>query len=290
VTTDFVTTNGSASGSSDFTPTNGLLSFDPGQTNQTISVPVLGDVLSESNETFYVRLLNPTNATLGRALGRATIQDNDPLPTLDLQAPTSPDGGVASQVPSPPASVLEPASGTTNVLFDVLLSQPSGRTVTVKYATAGQTAQAGADFVAKSGLLTFAPGVTTQTISITINHDTVSEPDEVFAVNLRAPVNATLGITQAVCTITENRSPLAFSPAALPRLEVNLSERGLQLQWTTVAGERYTVERCYNLSDARNWAPLSGGEQVDGTGGTVTIVDAEALSRPQGFYRLRRLR
>ena len=68
-------------------------------------------------------------------------------------------------------------SGTTPFNFTVTLSAPSASTVTVNYATANGTATAGSDYVATSGMLTFAPGITTQPITVLVNGDTVVEPD-----------------------------------------------------------------------------------------------------------------
>ena len=59
-------------------------------------------------------------------------------------------------------------AGTTTLGFTVSLSAVSGQTVTVGYATANGTATtADGDYVAASGTLTFAPGVTTQPVSVT---------------------------------------------------------------------------------------------------------------------------
>ena len=41
---------------------------------------VNGDLLDEINETFFVNLSTPSNATIGDAQGVGTITDDDPLP------------------------------------------------------------------------------------------------------------------------------------------------------------------------------------------------------------------
>ena len=70
--------------------------------------------------------------------------------------------------------------------------------MTASYATANGTATAGSDYVAGSGTVTFAPGVLTQTVSITVNGDVLDEVDETFVVNLTSPVNATIGDAQGI--------------------------------------------------------------------------------------------
>ena len=84
-------------------------------------------------------------------------------------------------------TVTEGNSGTANATFTVSLSAASGQTVTVNYATADGTAVAPGDYTAGSGTLTFTPGVTTQTITVPVNGDTLGEANETFFVNLSGP-------------------------------------------------------------------------------------------------------
>jgi Ca2+-binding RTX toxin-like protein len=91
------------------------------------------------------------------------------------------------------AIVTEGDSGTRQALLTITLSEPSTTTVTVGWMTADGTALAGEDYVAATGVVTFAPGETTKTIAVTVIGDTVVEPDETFRVLLRSVVGATLG-------------------------------------------------------------------------------------------------
>jgi hypothetical protein len=103
--------------------------------------------------------------------------------------------------------VFEPGPGTSEAVFTVTLSAPSGRPITVDYATVAGTASPGSDFAATNGTLTFAPGDTSATLTIPVLADTVQEAAETFAVTLGAPTDATLrdGIGEA--TITERPVP-----------------------------------------------------------------------------------
>jgi hypothetical protein len=75
--------------------------------------------------------------------------------------------------------------GQTPFVFTVSLSSPSREPVTVPFATHDGTAHA-ADgaYQPTHGLLTFAPGTTSQVITVLVNGATVLEPDEAFTVNL----------------------------------------------------------------------------------------------------------
>jgi Ca2+-binding RTX toxin-like protein len=70
ITVQYSTANGTALAGSDYTATTGTLTFNPGVTSQTISIPILNDSVNEANETFTVKLTSPTNAILG---GTATV-------------------------------------------------------------------------------------------------------------------------------------------------------------------------------------------------------------------------
>ena len=54
-------------------------------TTQVIKVPVWGDRTDEPDYQFKVNLSNALHARIGRAQATATVVDNDPIPTLDIQ-------------------------------------------------------------------------------------------------------------------------------------------------------------------------------------------------------------
>lgn len=202
VSVAFSTTNGTATSGVDFQPTNGTVVFFGGVTNQTISVPVFGDGVFESNETFFVTLTNASGATIFRSTGVGTILDEDGLLSVD------------------DVTLLEGSSGTTSAVFTVRLNRPSTNTVSVNFATAQLTAGSGFDFVATNGTLIFSPGTTNRTVAVTVISDTLNEPDESFAFNLSSPTNGLIVKGQALCTIT-NDDPI---PGVFITNQVQVSE------------------------------------------------------------------
>ena len=78
----YATANGLATAGSDYVNASGTLNFTPGQTTQPVSVTVNGDGLEELNETFFVNLTNPVNATVADAQGVGTINNDDVLASL----------------------------------------------------------------------------------------------------------------------------------------------------------------------------------------------------------------
>jgi hypothetical protein len=165
--------------------------------------------------------------------------------------------------------VAEPTNGTVNAVFPVRLSTAHTQTVTVAYATTNGTATAGSDYDAVGGTLTFDPGETNKSISVTVLADTISEGNENFRVNLTNPTNAVLAGSQSICTINELRvTSLAFH---------------VDVSFNSVNQARYRIE-C--SEDSSNWSPIAGAENVLGTGNTVTITHTNAACNPSRLYRV----
>jgi hypothetical protein len=98
-------------------------------------------------------------------------------------------------------SVTEGDTGTVNLTFTVTLSEPSLASVAVDFLTTDNTADAGVDYGAVSGRLTFAPGETVKTVTVPVWGDRVREPDETFFVILVNPTNAVVSDAQGTGTI-----------------------------------------------------------------------------------------
>jgi peptidoglycan-N-acetylglucosamine deacetylase len=189
VTVGYTTADGTATAGRDYDATSGTLTFAPGQTAKTVAVTVRGDALDEPDETFRVRLRDPSACTIGRGTATVTIRDGDPPPTVSIQD----------------ASVVEGAAGSSvTATLAVTLSARSAKTITVGYATADGTATAPADYAATSGTLTFAPGQTKASVAVTVRGDDDVEGDEAFSVTLSNPSNTTLARGSAVVTIFDD--------------------------------------------------------------------------------------
>jgi len=133
-------------------------------------------------------------------------------------------------------TVTEGNTGTVSAAFTVSLSTATSAVVTVDYATADGTATAGSDYVAAAGTLTFAPGTTTQVVTVTVNGDTLVEGDETFAVSLSNAVGATIADAQGVGTIrNDDSAPPAGTITVLdPNGGENWREgQSRNIQWTS---------------------------------------------------------
>lgn len=107
-----------------------------------------------------------------------------------------------------PVLSLAPSSGDETVgtlPYTISMSKVSRTMVTVQFTSSDLTALAGQDYGAASGTITFAPGVTSVTIGLTILDDALVEGDQTFRVSLSSPTGgATLGTSAATVTILDN--------------------------------------------------------------------------------------
>jgi hypothetical protein len=96
------------------------------------------------------------------------------------------------------------------VTITVTLSTASATTVNVSYATQAGTAVAPSDYQTTSGSLSFTPGQTTRTFTVTINGDRTVEPNETFQIKLSA-ANVTIADDTGIVTIQNDDTALTVT-------------------------------------------------------------------------------
>jgi hypothetical protein len=189
----YATANGTATAGPDYTsvpPTT--ITFAAGETRKTVGVTVLSDTVDEPAETFLLRLSSPVGATISDDTGVATITDDDPATYLSI-----------SDISTP-----ERSSGSHTVSFTVSRSGSSAAAISVSYATTGGAATAGTDYTAiPTTVLTFDPGQTRRTVSVTVFGDTTDEPNETFWLRLSSPAGAIISDDTGVATIVDDDAP-----------------------------------------------------------------------------------
>ena len=194
----------------------------------TVTVSLIDDEVSEAAEFFTVDLSNAVNAELVDDTGLATISDDDAS------------GGGATTLAIGSATGSE---NPGNAVFTVTRAGDTTGTTTVQFTTTGTTANVGSDFSATSGTLTFAPGITTQFITVPVLADVLFEPTERFFVTLSNPsTGASITAPTGQATITDN--PKSF-----------------------VAGQFLT-----DLADGSAGFVINGVELNDGSGRSVSAA------------------
>lgn len=199
----FSTADGSAVAVEDYQGINGILvNLSSGAPQQFVNVNLVDDSISESTESFFGKLNTPVNAVIEVQAAEAVITDDDAVGEISIADQSVPEGD----------------SGTSLVRVAVDLEFPAGATaqpVSVEYGTADRSAVAGEDYVATGGLLEFPPGTGRQFVEVEILGDPDVEMDELFAIELSNPVNATL-LRRAGEVVIENDDV----EGELPRLGV----------------------------------------------------------------------
>ena len=268
VTFDIATANGTATGGTDFTASSLTGQTIPaGSSTYTFTAQVLGDVFNEPTETFFVNVTNVVNAVVVDGQGVGTLLNDDPLPSLSVSDVT----------------VVEGNSGTTNAVVTISLSEASGQTATVNYATADGTATQPADYTSLSGTLTFTPGTTTRTVTIPVIGESVPEANESFFLNLSAATNAVITDNSGTITITNDDVPVTVSPGSLP----NAAVAAAYSQTLTASGGTAAYTFGLTAGALPSGLTLSSGGVLSGTptaGGTfnftVTATDSSASPGP----------
>ncbi len=223
---------------------SGSITIAQGATTGTITINATQDSTYEGDHYFTVTLGTPTGTDApsvrpGQGTAVGTITDAADAPTFQFDPATasaSETGGAAT--------LTITKTGTTLV--------PSSVTWTTADGTGGSGATHPDDYTSATGTLQFGATDTSQTISIDITADSVSESAETFSVQLSDPVEATLG-SATTATVTVNDTDMGPPPtvnvtisasaavavegalaAAAPRLTVTISRALTQGQTVTV--------------------------------------------------------
>ena len=229
-----IPSNGSARSPSDYTSGGARLIFAPGETTKTFTVPVKGDLLNETDETFFVILSSPVNCLVSKGRGVGTILNDDEAPTISIDD----------------VRIGEGNSGQRTAAFRLKLSAPSGQVVRVSYETASGTATPGNDYVQVTPTqVAFTAGNLYAYARVLINGDALNEPDETFYVNLSGAQNATIARTQAQGTILNDDSAPSLTINDVSVSEGNSGTKTLNFTVTLSKPSGQTVTVNYATAD-----------------------------------------
>ena len=183
VTVEYAIAGGSATGGIDYNLATGVIAFAPGVTAMSIPLTIIDDSFDEPAQTVILELKHAWNAALGTGTHTYTINDNDSPPSVTV--------GFA-------ATASAASENVSPAILLVSLTATQAVPVTVHYApTGGTAAGGGVDYMLAPGTLTFAPGDTVKALPITINDDTLYEPNETIVVTLDSPSGASLNANTA---------------------------------------------------------------------------------------------
>ena len=186
----------------DYTATSGTLTIPARSTAATVTVPLLDDSFDEHTETFWLRLSSPTGATVldGTAVG--TINDNDPLPKIEILDASADEGSTLSF-----ALRLSAVSGTDR---ERAVDHPGP----VSGAEGGHLRHRLHRRVGHGDVR--SPTATAATVTVASLADDVSEQDEQFLVQLGTPANAVLDDSAGGGRDPRRRQPAPASRSPTP--------------------------------------------------------------------------
>jgi hypothetical protein len=206
ITVNYSTSDGTATAGSDYQQASGTLTFNPGETTKTITVLVNADTVNEPDETFFINLTAPMNATISRGQAVGTIL-NDDAPTVQFSAPSYTVGEGDGRATITVTRTDSTSAASVNYATSDTL--PISNTCQDKLGIAS----ARCDYATTIGTLQFAVGESSKTISIPIVDDAIVEGPETFSLTVSNPVGAVLGsLSSATITITDNDNVAGANP------------------------------------------------------------------------------
>jgi len=221
-------------------------------------VTTLDDPFDEFDETFKMNI-SPNVGILQQGQSTVTILDDDAPPEIAAADTNTIEGTIVGRT----------------LAFQIGISLPSGKPVTVLYSTAAGTADS-SDFVATNGMVTIPAGQTVATVQIQIKQDGLNENNETVLLNLSSPVNATLVDTQATGTIIDDDAIV---------LAVNRDTlRAIALDAVWFVGEPFAITNPNYLgTDQRTRVALFTTNLVLTDG---LVITAQAVDDQQVVYQL----
>jgi uncharacterized delta-60 repeat protein len=204
VKVDFSTANDTATAGSDYQTAAATLTFAPGETEKTVTVLIQSDTLNETDETFFVNLSNPVNATISDNQGLVTIL-NDDSPGVQFSSNSysfSEDAGHGD--------IIVTRSGDISSAISVDY-ETSDKSALVPCQTNNTGfASDRCDYATAAGTLRFAEGEAQKTIPLVLVNDAYIEGPEHFSIKLSNPQGASLGsVESSTVTITDNDTAVA---------------------------------------------------------------------------------
>lgn len=247
VTVNFSTQSDTAVGGQDFNGKFQALTFSPGETAKTIAVNIIDDTTVESTESFNGRIFGGSGANIGVSTAPITITDND------------------SGTPSVAVQPLVVSENSGPAVIEVTLTPASTSIVTVQYSTNAGSAVGGQDYFGTTGTLTFNPGDTSQTYSVTLVNDSVPEATESFTARIFNPSGATMGANTAPVTINDDDSGAATLNVQPLTVSESVGQATVEVTLSPAASSAVTVNYATQAGSA------IGGQDFYGTSGSLTF-------------------
>ena len=224
----YVTVGGTAVAGDDYRATSGTVTFAPGETEKTIALTIIEDLVIEGDEEFAVSLFSPVNAVLGNSRASGTIGDSTAEAVFAAMADSS-------EIPEAGGNATVTVSIANGVIFD----EDIAIYLTFRFSEATR----GDDFTASNGsnALRLVAGSSSVSVELDALQDTVYEGNESIVTTVYGIATTStytrLRLDTTVTIIDDDELPVA----TLQLSEDSIAENGgLSTVTATLSGESST--------------------------------------------------
>lgn len=208
-TVDYSFSGGTAVAGKNYQPIAGTLTFGSKETSKKLTMQILNDTTTSGTKTVNLVLRNAKGSISLGTPNADILNINDP------NVPSSASTVVASSASSVAAATMLTLSASayavaengTSLTITVNRTGDTTTSVGVSYATADNSARAGADYTATSGSFTFASGETGKSFVVSVANNNVIDGSRAFKVVLSSPTGgAGIGTSSAPVTINDDEA------------------------------------------------------------------------------------
>lgn len=221
VSVQYKTVDGSAKAGTNYNEMSGTLTFQDGETQQTITVVLKNTAPNTYNKDFTIELSAPNGATLGTPnILKVTLLDQGPDPNSSSSSSTS-SGGSSSSSSSNSSDTFDFSASTYsfseragNVTITVRRNGSTSGAASVLYASSNITAESGKEYQSTSGKLDFSAGETTKTFTLPLINKTTIDGNKTLRLTLSGPTGGPSIGFQNPATVTildEDATPVSGS-------------------------------------------------------------------------------
>ncbi|HZH33801.1 MAG TPA: Calx-beta domain-containing protein, partial [Pyrinomonadaceae bacterium] len=253
----FTILDGTAMAGSDFNSTSGTIVFNADEAVKQTVVEIYPDVFVEPDETFKIKLSNPSNLVISDDEAIGTIVNDDFGGTVEFEA-----------------AVVETGEASETVVINVRRTGGNAGGILLEYSTSNGTATANQDYLPKSGKMVFDANETLKTIIIPILNDAIDEsPLETVNLTLRnISGGAVLGVQSAsILNIADDDPAPMLSFAGTSVNEGNSGTTAANFNVRLLAVSEQTVRVNFATADGTVTAP----DDYQSASGTLIFAPGE---------------
>ena len=258
----------------DFVGSSGTVNFpagSPDNATQTITIPVIDDLVPEPTERFSVAL----GAITGKAASQVSIESGKGTANADIAESDAVTVSISGD-----ERVTEGDSATYTISLD---SAESTSAITVDYTTTDETALAGTDYTAASGTVTIAAGQTSATVTVATTENTDDEANRYFEFRMSNPQGGggpkpMLSTTQFVDTniVDDDGDPSSIVLSVDKTSFGEADTAGMVNVTATLEGGTLTENAIVEVTLGGSATKGSSGDYTATTLGNITITGGES--------------